>query len=257
MFVRSHGARIAYDVNGEGSPLVLLHGGFIQSRQVWHEHGYIERFSHNYTVITIDLRGHGESDISKEPDGYQIGKIIGDVHAVAEICKVEKFLVWGFSLGATIALQLAARSDRVSRAVIAGSFFGKSIREYASRNIASLEAVIKARAEGRIGELFLTSEERSFVESIDLELALAVYKAITDWPVIRPQDLRCPAFVYVGSADEPIIGVLREQRVEIEKAGIRFKIFDGLNHFEEITATDAVLPDVLEFLNEGDSDSMF
>ena len=51
--------RIAYDVSGAGTPIMLLHGGG-GSRKEWHETGYVTRLMEDFTVIAVDLRGHGE-----------------------------------------------------------------------------------------------------------------------------------------------------------------------------------------------------
>ena len=55
------GTRIAYDVAGSGPAVILLHGGG-QNRQAWHGTGYVDRLAKEFTVITIDIRGNGESD---------------------------------------------------------------------------------------------------------------------------------------------------------------------------------------------------
>src|SRR6185369_7846118 len=60
------GTRIAYDATGEGSAIILLHGGW-QTRQNWHNVGYVEQLKNNFKVIAIDIRGNGESDNPTEP----------------------------------------------------------------------------------------------------------------------------------------------------------------------------------------------
>lgn len=242
------GTRIAYDVSGSGTALVLLHGGFVQDRRIWHTLGYVERLGREFTVITVDLRGHGESDRFVASDAYAIANILSDIDRVVHVCQARDFLLWGFSIGAAIAVQIAAHSEHVLGAVIAGSFFGDAIKEHASRNIPGLEAAINAKEAGLLTEWDLGSMERKFIEAVDLPLALALYQAMARWPAIVPADLRCPAYVYAGSADTLVAGVLERQRSEIEAAGIKLHVIAGLDHFQEITAVDRVLPDVLAFL---------
>src|SRR5215212_7330482 len=117
------GTRIAYDVTGKGSALVLLHGGE-HTRQNWHDVGYIERLKNNYKVIAIDIRGNGESDKRIDPTDYTIEKLCQDIPAVADACSVERFSIWGCSYGGNIGRYLAAQSDRVEKLIIMGIPFG-------------------------------------------------------------------------------------------------------------------------------------
>jgi dipeptidyl aminopeptidase/acylaminoacyl peptidase len=55
------GTRIAYQIQGSGPPLVLIHGGG-QTRRSWNERGYVDRLSKSFRVIALDLRGSGDSD---------------------------------------------------------------------------------------------------------------------------------------------------------------------------------------------------
>lgn len=242
------GSRIAYDVTGSGTALVLLHGGFVQDRRIWHTLGYVKRLSPEFTVITIDLRGHGESDRVLVPDAYAIGNILSDIDRVVRMCRARDFLLWGFSIGAAVAVQVAAHCQHVLGATIAGSFFGDAMKEYAAKNIPGLEAAINAKETGLLAEWNLGRAERKFIEAVDLPLALALYQAMARWPTIVPADLRCPAYVYAGSTDTLVAGVLERQRNEIETAGMQLHVIPGLDHFQEITAVDRVLPDVLGFL---------
>src|SRR5215470_1886688 len=72
------GARIAYDVSGEGPALMLLHGGFIQTRGDWRETGFVSRLKGEFRVITVDLRGHGESERPRESAAYGIERLCDD-----------------------------------------------------------------------------------------------------------------------------------------------------------------------------------
>lgn len=242
------GSSIAYDVSGSGTALVLLHGGFVQDRRIWHTLGYVERLRPEFTVITIDLRGHGESDRFVAPGAYAIANILSDIACVVEACEVRNFFVWGFSIGAGVALQVAAQSEHVLGATIAGSFFGDAFREYANKNIPGLEAAINAKETGLLAEWDLGAVERKFIEAVDLPLALAFYQGMAVWPAIAPADVRCPTYVYAGASDTLVAGVLESQRAEIEAAGIQLRVIAGLDHFQEITEVDRVLPPVLAFL---------
>ena len=95
-FTTSDGARIAYRDEGEGTPLVLLHGlmahgGFFREQ---------DRLADRFRLIRIDLRGHGASvAASGRPT---VEKIAADVAELAEALDLEGAVGVGWSMGATI-----------------------------------------------------------------------------------------------------------------------------------------------------------
>src|ERR1051326_660089 len=57
------GLRIAYETDGEGPPIVLVHGFGASRVQNWRAPGWYETLTGaGYRVIALDCRGHGESD---------------------------------------------------------------------------------------------------------------------------------------------------------------------------------------------------
>lgn len=72
--VSKDGAKIAYNVAGSGYPLMLVHG--IESfKEKWIERGWIGVLKKYFTVMSIDLRGHGASDKSYDSEFYSIDNI--------------------------------------------------------------------------------------------------------------------------------------------------------------------------------------
>ena len=124
--VSADDVRIAYTVCGSGSPLMLVHGGG-GSRLDWDVAGYIDRLSGDSKVITVDLRGHGESDKPVDPAAYTMEKMEADLLAVADACGAGSFALWGMSFGSKICRSLAVHSDRVQRMVLLGAQFGPGV----------------------------------------------------------------------------------------------------------------------------------
>jgi pimeloyl-ACP methyl ester carboxylesterase len=244
------GTCIAYDMCGGGAPLILLHGGYIQNRRSWHEAGYVESLASDFRVISIDLRGHGESDAPTDPAQYTMGKLVADVLAVADACAASRFLVWGFSLGGTIALHLAARSPRPQAIVVAGSFFGKLLDdEHVKQVTEGVEKTAIAKEQGQLDALALPPTERWFADRANLRVVLALTAAGPDWPPIEPPDLQCPAYVFAGSRNAAATAALTARRAALEAAGVRVQIFEGLDHMQEFTDGEVVFPQVKSFLN--------
>ncbi len=152
LFAKSpDGIRIAYDRCGAGPAVVLLHGGGSR-RQAWHEAGYVKRLQENFTVITIDLRGHGESGLPTEPADYTMEKMMQDVIAVAEESNVDSFIIWGFSFGGRVARYLAAHSGKVARVILMGTPLGSGIssefRQYIEDFCTHWPPIIQAQHDG-------------------------------------------------------------------------------------------------------------
>src|SRR5262245_31661799 len=120
----SDGVRLAYEVHGAGPALLLLHG-FSNDRHLWAKHGWIRHLQPAFTVITMDIRGCGDSDAPLVPDAYHMEQHLADVSTVADACQADQLSLWGWSFGGTLGLHLAARSSRIRRAVIAGTYFGR------------------------------------------------------------------------------------------------------------------------------------
>ncbi|HEX5504125.1 MAG TPA: alpha/beta hydrolase [Thermomicrobiales bacterium] len=242
------GTRLAYDCQGDGPGLLLLHG-MPEGRRQWHDLGYVARLRPHFTVVTPDVRGFGESDTPATPDAYAVEILLADVARVAAACRLERFAVWGYSFGAILGLHLAARSPLVTRAVIAGTHFGRAMTaEVVARSVAQAEEVARAKDAGRLDALPLTPAQRAVAARIDIPAHIACLRAMAAWPPIAPRELHCPAFVYAGAADAEIAGALEAQRAEIAAAGIALHVFADLTHDGELRAVDTILPPALEFL---------
>lgn len=96
------GASIVYEVAGDGLPMVLVHG-ITESRGSWEP--LIAPLARQHWVVTVDLRGHGESDRCTP---YDVLTMAADVHAVVEATGVRGPLVVGHSLGGAVVSVYAA-----------------------------------------------------------------------------------------------------------------------------------------------------
>jgi pimeloyl-ACP methyl ester carboxylesterase len=97
-----NGRRVAYQTEGKGFPVVLLHG-FCGDSKIW-EDFKLDLLEENYRVLTIDLPGFGDS----EPvEGVSIAYYAEAVLAVVRACKFEKIVLIGHSMGGYTALAFA------------------------------------------------------------------------------------------------------------------------------------------------------
>lgn len=100
------GCRINVATSGPGRDTLLLIHGFGENGYSW---GELPRsIAAAYSVVTIDLRGHGDSDW--DSDGkYQIDKFVADVTTVIDRLEIRNISLAGHSMGADIALRIAAQ----------------------------------------------------------------------------------------------------------------------------------------------------
>ena len=107
---------IHYEVTGEGTPVVLLHG-FPDSGRLW-RHQVLALTGAGYRVIVPDMRGYGGSARPVEVDSYDIQQLVSDVQAVLADAGVPRAHVVGHDWGAAAAWVLASVApDKVDRLV--------------------------------------------------------------------------------------------------------------------------------------------
>lgn len=112
------GVALAHDEEGTGDPcLVFLHGAAC-NRRFWEPQ--MRRFGAARRVVSVDLRGHGESDAPVQ--SYAMRLFADDVAWTCRELGIEKPVLIGHSLGGMIALDLAsAYPDRVGAIVLIDS----------------------------------------------------------------------------------------------------------------------------------------
>ncbi len=116
------GIDVAYDDVGEGAPILLLHGFASTRTDNWSRTGWygtLEKTGRR--VIAMDWRGHGESTASHSSEDYSTDLLLGDVRALLDHLGIDKLDVFGFSMGAGLALQFALQEGkRIDHLVLAG-----------------------------------------------------------------------------------------------------------------------------------------
>ncbi|WP_428670477.1 alpha/beta fold hydrolase [Roseibium sp.] len=120
------GVKIAYLDEGEGDPILLIHG-FASNKQVnWQYPGWVDLLvKDGRRVIAIDNRGHGDSQKFHDPDAYGAPIMAEDARRLLDHLDVERADVMGYSMGARISAFLTLNHpDRVRRAVFSGLGYG-------------------------------------------------------------------------------------------------------------------------------------
>lgn len=222
--------------------MLLLHGAG-KSRRDWHATGYVTRLAERFTVIAVDLRGAGDSDILNGVSDYAVDKILADVTAVADACAAERFLVCGYSFGGQVGKYLAARMDRVSAlAVIGVPLWGPTVDESFDRFITEFERKWKPVVESLRADGAGAKTKKSAIKG-RVPALLACFQAMREWPTIEPGGIRCPSIVIIGTRNNT--GALEwaeTTRDALLSGGVQIEVIEGLNHLQEFSEIDRVFP---------------
>lgn len=119
---RSDIVDIAYEVTGEGPPVLLIHGFASNARVNWIDTGWVKALTGaGYQTITFDNRGHGESGKLYDPEAYPAPEMAEDARRLLDHLGLSQVRVMGYSMGARIAAFLTINHpDRVIAAVFSG-----------------------------------------------------------------------------------------------------------------------------------------
>jgi pimeloyl-ACP methyl ester carboxylesterase len=201
-FDAANGIKIAYEVFGDGPPILLIHGFGSSGLVNWIETGWTETLAGaGYRAITIDNRGHGNSAKLYEPAAYHPMKMAEDSRALFDHLKIDRAAVFGYSMGARIAAFLAlAHPDRVAPSVWGG--MGMNLVTGLADSdeiIAALLAPRLADVKSRTGRQFRIFADRT---GADKEaLAACMVTSRTPMPEADVRRISGPVLVATGGDD--------------------------------------------------------
>jgi pimeloyl-ACP methyl ester carboxylesterase len=194
---------IAFIDEGEGEPIVLVHG-FASTKEVnWVAPGWVTTLTRaGRRVIALDNRGHGQSSKLYDPALYSTTLMAGDVRALLDHLGVARADVMGYSMGARIAAFLAVDHPGAVRSAILG---GLGIRLVDGVGLPTsiadaLEAPTLLDVPDQEGRMF-----RTFAEQTTSDLrALAACIRGSRQTLTRAQvaGIHAPVLVAVGTKDD-------------------------------------------------------
>src|SRR5262245_8585990 len=119
------GVGLAIEVRGEGPALVCVHG-FGGAKEDFADH--LDALAERWRVITVDLRGHGDSDAPADPSSYSLDRLARDVEAVADAVEADRFRLLGHSMGGMVARRVVLdHPERVDALVLMSTAAGPPV----------------------------------------------------------------------------------------------------------------------------------
>ncbi len=256
-YALSQGVRIHYEVEGQGTPLMLQHG-FAATLWTWRDFGYARELGKEYQLILVDARGHGESDKPRDPEAYRADIIAGDYVAILDALKIEKAHYIGYSMGGNIGFKCLARYalPRFHSFIMGGS--SPLRRPEAERRSSGFSRMLQEAAEKGMGLWLaerekmvgtLTPAQRARQLANDPYALLAMQKATAVWPDAEDflPKITIPILLFAGDADP---SHARASEAVRYLPNATFVSIPGLNHDQTLMHGEMVIPQIRKFLAE-------
>lgn len=241
---------VFYELQGQGTPLLVGLPLFASFTQIFGSElqpvldGYLDRLTDRYRVLRVDYPSIGGSrDIA--PEDLTADRVCADLLAVASAAGFDRFAYWGYSWGAAVGLQLAARTDRLSALVLGGwpplgapydDLLRATRLKQADPEPSSMK-VLRSKDQYRQWEAF--------------------YASLQGWPEAESvARIACPKLLYFGADGDlveagipvRIASIIREHRATLEAQGWLVHELPGQGH-GVCMVPELVVPPVRAFLD--------
>ncbi len=245
----------AYDVYGEGSPVILIHGlGLNRAMWQWQ----IPALEHQFQVISYDLLGHGESPKPAGP--YTMEQMIAQLDDLMIDLNISRAALIGFSLGGLINRAFAlANPDKTAALVILNSAHARTEKQRDAIDLRIQQvktsgpaATIDAALERWFSEDFARREPqvleqiRQWVMANDASVYPDLYRLLADGDKGLETEISaidCPALILTGEEDDGNSPEMTRQMAAL-MPNARAEILPGLRHMalaEDPTTVNAWL----------------
>ncbi|MTI45111.1 pimeloyl-ACP methyl ester carboxylesterase [Roseibium hamelinense] len=241
------GVDLAYFDEGEGDPILLIHG-FASNKSVnWAYPGWVDLLiKDGRRVIAIDNRGHGESSKFYDPAAYGAPIMAEDARRLLDHLDLPQVDVMGYSMGARISAFLTLNhADRVRSVVFGGLGYGMVSGVGDPEPIASaLEADSLKDIQDRTGRAFRAFADQTGSDRLALAACMrSSRQKISEADVAR---ISRPALVAVGTKDD-IAGSPQKLAALMQDA----RVLEIPNRDHMVAVGDKVYKQgVLDFLSE-------
>ena len=259
-FVENQGAKIYWDQQGDGEPVLLIMGLSYPS-YMWHRTRPV--LAACYRTIALDNRGIGQSDVPPGP--YPIALMASDAAAVLDAAGIESAHLFGVSMGGMIAQEFALQYPRRVRSLILGCTAAggptavRAEREATDLLMGRIKLTPEEAAEAAVPFIYYAATPRERIgEDLAIrrpwfprpEAYIAQLQGILSWEAYsRLPGISAPTLVIHGECDRlvpPGNGTLIAERIP----GAKLVMIPHASHLFLTDQTEAGNRAILEFLGE-------
>ena len=247
---------INYEIIGDGQPLLFIHG-LGSSLRDWEEQ--IPVFSKKFKVITLDLRGHGQTDKPRGP--YSITMFAEDIAELIKSLKVDPVHVVGISLGGAIGFHLAIDHPDITKSLVVVNMSAsvpiKSLKEKQMFFLRVL--IVKMMGLKKMGEvlakrLFIKPEQEELREKMasrwaenDKKAYLSSLKTLKNWSVLeRLHEIKCPTLLVSSDEDYTPLSAKEEYTAMIPNA--KLVVIEDARHAVSVEKPEEFNTILMDFL---------
>lgn len=250
------GIQLAYVEWGKigHNPVILIHG-YTDSSRAW---SLIAPYLNDRHFIAVDLRGHGNSEKTK--DGFNLTSFAKDMCELLDALGIEKADFIGHSLGSMTSAAFAIyHANRVNRVILVSTAVQPPgpMTDWLAQSIAS--ATFPLDADGKFLEEWSWNPhpvDPVFLKHLRREEAATPYETwkgcldaleITNWAQAA-RHIKSPTFVLWGDQDQ-LFGETEQQAVMAALPKAKFKTYKGYGHSMTWEIPDIVAGDIMMFLD--------
>lgn len=240
----SDGVKLRYVVEGEGEPVVLIHGLGASIHLQWGGPGVLEELAKEYRVIAYDNRGHGRSEKPHDTEKYG-DDMVADAVRLLDHLEITQAHIVGYSMGAMIANKLLAEHpERFLTATLGGAGWVKVNDERAAflndlaesldreEGIGPLLARLtpEGRPQPNTNHLRFRLVSKAFGLVNDQKALAAVARAMNELAVTEQQlrNNRVPTLALIGDKDP--LKVTVDEMAEV-MPHLTVTVIPGADHF--------------------------
>lgn len=197
----SDGVELAYHEQGQGRPVILIHGLFSDASINWIKFGTAARIAEEgFRAIMPDLRAHGLSAKPHGPEHYPKGILARDLRELVAYLDLSDFDLGGFSLGARTTVEGVGEGLRPRRAFLGGAGL-EGLRNWKRRKTFFLDAIELFDRVQR-GDPHWLSIQFMKSQHIDRVAAALLLESFEDAFVEWLEAFTMPTLVVCGSEDD-------------------------------------------------------